>query len=243
MELNIAICDDNPADITAIQSHLQTFQIQYNIDFYITLFENGQDLLDAHLSLNSYHIIFIDVEMPGLNGLEVAQEIRKRADYEVKIIFVSNYPKYMQDSFNVQAFHYLQKPLQYDTSCTLLNRIIQQYKDTHASTLILPHDDIEEVVLLKKIVYIEALKNQKETLKFVLTDKTIYVKGPLKKYETLLPQNNFASPHRGYYVNLEHIHFFKNDVIILSNKECIPLSRRSEKTIRALFSKRILQTN
>lgn len=243
MELNIAICDDDTTDITAIQSHLQTFQIQYDIDFHITLFKNGHDLLDSHMVSNSYHIIFIDVEMPRLNGLETAQEIRKRADYDVKIIFVSNYPKYMQDSFNVQAFHYLQKPLQYDTTCTLLNRIIQQYKDTHASTLILPHDDMEEVVFIKNIIYIESLKTKKETLKFVLLDKTIQVKGALKNYEILLQKYSFAIPHRGYYVNLDHIHFFKNDTLILSNKESIPLSRRSEKTLRALFSKHILQTN
>lgn len=240
MNLNIAICDDSFA-IEQIQSHLQTFQIENNMDFHITAFSQEKDLLDAHSASNSYHVIFLDIEMPELNGLEIAKEIRERADYNTKIVFVSNYLEYMQDSFDVQAFHYLEKPLEYETMDKLLTQIIKQYKEDFSHTLLLPHDNIEELVLLKNIIYIEAVKKQKNTLKFVLQNKTIYVKDTLKNYISSLQKYTFAVPHRGYIVNLSHIQFFKSDTVILSNKESIPLSRRSKKTFRILFSEYIFQ--
>lgn len=71
-----------------------------------------------------------EVEMQGISGIEVARTIRTDRDYEGKFIFISNYPEYMKESFEVQPFHYLQKPLTYAAFCKLMQRIMMRYHDT-----------------------------------------------------------------------------------------------------------------
>lgn len=239
MLLRTAICDDESSDILAIQSQLKYFEIQFDLEFQISLFQNGFDLLRSHQD-NRFQLIFLDVEMPQINGLEVAKTIRNQNDYDVKIIFISNYPKYMQDSFDVEAFHYLQKPLQQKTMESLLKRILKFYYSNQSNTLLLSHDDISEVISISDILYITTNKSQKDYLEFVLADRSILARGTLKDYKNTLYLKGFSLVHRGCLVNLSHVHYIKNGVLFLTNGISLIPSRRCEKELRDDFSKHIL---
>ena len=114
MYFKTAICDDNITEINILTNYLKQYEIEYDIEFKTDLYSSADALIEKYISVGMYDLLFLDVEMPGKNGLDAASIIRQRGDRDVRIIFVSNYPEYMQDSFNVQAFHYLSKPLSYE---------------------------------------------------------------------------------------------------------------------------------
>ena len=87
MILNVAICDDEENDIDIISDYLFKYQMIHDVDFNISRFQSGQKLLNAYSKHGVFQLLFIDVEMPELSGLDVAKRIRKLPDRDVKIVF------------------------------------------------------------------------------------------------------------------------------------------------------------
>ena len=240
MIMKVAICDDNVQEIQTIKKHLNLFEMEHDIDFEIMIYSSGEQLLKDYSGSRDFHILFLDVEMPGRNGIEIATAIRNAGNDTVRIVFVSNHPKYMQDSFNVQAFHYLQKPLLYNDFTEIMQRIIQSYQKSLTTKLLIQEDGTEELININDILYIEALKNKKNSLRFVLNDHEITTKGQLLDWKDSLEDYSFVTPYRGILVNMNHIHYINKDPLTLSSGMELPLSRRCDRSIRALFSKHIL---
>lgn len=100
--MKIAICDDEQV----MMEHICELVKQYRPDYMVELYGCGEALLeDAQL----YDLIFLDIEMPSINGMEVAENLRKM-QYSGEIIFLTGYMEYIQEAFKVRAFRYLQKP-------------------------------------------------------------------------------------------------------------------------------------
>ena len=152
MLFKVAICDDEEKDIQTIQRFLHIYEMQHDIDFEINTFQNSTKLLEKYDSAGRYNILFLDVEMPKLSGLEVAAHIREIPDRMAKIVFVSNFPEYMQDSFNVEAFHYFPKPFLFEDFEKLLFRIIKSYRESENASFLLKEDGAEEVIFAEKVV-------------------------------------------------------------------------------------------
>lgn len=110
MKLNIAICDDDEAAIEYLKSCITHFYFAFDVEVSISTFTNGRAFLDSYTEKGQYQLIFMDVEMPELNGLDTASILRSTIDRYALLVFVSNYPEYMQKSFTVRAFYYLTKP-------------------------------------------------------------------------------------------------------------------------------------
>lgn len=243
MIFKVAVCDDDKKDVQKIKKFLHSYEMEYNIDFDISVFLSSKLLLEQYREPGTYHILFLDVEMPDTNGLELARQIRNLPDKLVKIIFVSNYPEYMQDSFNVQAFQYFPKPLQYEKFKELMHSIQKDFEDSQITKLLIEEDGVEELVYVDDIILIQSGNAKKKQLLVTLAKHTVETHGLLTDWERDLQQYAFISPCRGYLVNLNHIHYIKNNELILSNNLTVPLSRRREKEIRDLFSKRLLTIN
>lgn len=241
MKLTIAICDDEQSACHHIESLLNNYQIEYDFEFEITTFTSSTDFISKYQKAGTFDIIFLDVEMPNISGLLVAQTIRNLPDYDVKIIFTSNYPEYMQNSFNVSAFQYLQKPITREQLHAQFTRIVQEFRTCASNSILVKHDGIEEVVLLKNLLYIETIKNQKNLLRYICNDKIFIGTGILKELETTLLVHDFFCPHRGLLINMRQVHFIKPNEIEMLNGDSIPLSRRREKEFRNYFNKILLQ--
>lgn len=115
MLYRIAICDDEVGQIKIISDYLARFSIKTDIEFKIERYTSSNELLKKYYNEKSpFDILFLDMEMPGRNGIETAEEIRRLPDRNVLISFITSYPEYMQDSFDVQASQYLTKPVSYE---------------------------------------------------------------------------------------------------------------------------------
>ena len=109
MTLNIAICDDEAKEFEPLCHLLDVCSFQFNIDLHIDTYTNAQALLTRYRESTGapYQLLFLDIEMPDGSGITLADVIKRNFDHHVMIVFVSNYPKYMQDSFAVYPFHFL----------------------------------------------------------------------------------------------------------------------------------------
>lgn len=161
MILKIAMCDDDKNELSLLYSYLNTFQMMNNIDLQLASFCDGKSLLDIYTSPGKFHVVFLDVEMPGLNGIQTAELIRKMRDRRVMIVFVSNYPKYMQESFSVHPYYYMQKPISLEKVIHLMNNIIQDIEDEKVLRTLIQNDQSEETINLKDVLYIETADGKK----------------------------------------------------------------------------------
>ena len=95
MLLKIGICDDEPEYTTILADYLKTYDIDSEKDysFQIDKFTSAKELLSAYTKPETYHILFLDVEMPEITGIELAKKIRMLGDKNVRIAFVSHDPE------------------------------------------------------------------------------------------------------------------------------------------------------
>jgi DNA-binding LytR/AlgR family response regulator len=108
----VAICDDEEKQRELVKSILITLSIKTNIDFETEIFGSGEQLVsDYERHETPFHILILDIEMGGINGIQTAQKIRGLNNLDEQIIFLTSYPEYMVESFDVMTFQYLIKPI------------------------------------------------------------------------------------------------------------------------------------
>ncbi len=241
MILKTGICDDEKEVISTLTKYLEHYEFANNIDFEIASFTESRKLLNYYNNMpGTFHILFLDVEMPEINGIELANKIRQTPDHNVHIIFVSSYPEYMKDSFNVQAFQYLTKPVTEQTFKVEMNKIIQDITSTMSTKLIIPTAEEDELIFLDDLLYIKSIDSKKKRLEFILKERHIASHGTIIEFEKKLFSSGFVSPSPGYLIQLRHLHFIRKNELILCNNDVIPLSRRKEKLIRDYFNEQLL---
>lgn len=237
--LNVGICDDSPMDIEILSSFISSFTIDNNFYFKIHKFSSGAALIDAHAKRHM-DVIFLDIEMPGRSGMDIAKQLRMDGNDDVLIIFVTSYPEYMQDSFDVQPFHFLSKPLTMDRVSNVLSLIMKRYNHSHVTRLIADDHGQKRLVTINNIIYMQTLKGEKNCLRYVLVDGYFTGHGTIQEWEDELKNNNFICPCRGFLVNIKHIATFGRNEITMNNGEIIPISRRKLTQLQSLFANRII---
>ena len=151
--MDIAVCDDNLSDREIIRQQLSIYFsdrfIEYNIDSY----ENGVNLIYSIEDGEYYDIIFLDMYMDKLNGIQVAEKLRNM-NYKGKIIFLTTTSKYAVKSYDVEASGYLVKPHDIDKISMVLDRVLSNYENMHTYQIKKRNSVIQ--VLYSEIEYIES---------------------------------------------------------------------------------------
>lgn len=104
--MNVVICDDNAEFLQLFKDELETQFALRDWLFQCKEYQSGQDLLKADLT--DVHVVFLDIDMPGMNGIQVAQQIRK-SYHEIVIVFVTAFLQYAVEGYSVEALRYLLK--------------------------------------------------------------------------------------------------------------------------------------
>ena len=235
MFLNIVICDDDTDIQEQIKSFIENYEMAFDHDFRIDLFSDGSSLIESD-NLSKYNILFLDIEMPVLSGIDTARIILDKIDPFAKIIFFSNYPEYMQSSFSVHPFHYLQKPLSKEMIFSVLTSAIRTMeRQKTIITFTLP--DLSIRALYKNdIVYIESDNSRKRTVTVHSIDSVFNAKGVMAEFGHELNTEQFIRCHKSILVNLFHIHYLQKQEIILDNDEKIPVGRTYYSELRKKLS-------
>ncbi len=236
MLYRIAICDDEISQIKNISDYLTRFSIKTDIEFRIERYTSGNELLKKYYNEKSpFDILFLDMEMPGRNGIETAEEIRRIPDRNVLISFITSYPEYMQDSFDVQASQYFTKPVSYELFEKKLEKMLDYINGLETNITVLSQKNGETILYLDDIVCIEANKNS--NLIVTTQSEEIVIKGKINDYERELADKYFISIHRSCLANMRYIKKFNADSLEFSNGKSVPVSRRRLSEIKDAFSK------
>ncbi|MCR4839771.1 MAG: LytTR family DNA-binding domain-containing protein [Eubacterium sp.] len=241
MFLNIAICDDDIEIREHIKSYIENYQIAFDHDFHIDLFVDGVTLLSSEI-LSRYNILFLDVEMPMLSGIETAKVLREEIAPAAKIIFISNYPEYMQSSFSVHPYHYLQKPITREILFDVLNGAIRDIEKEHVFITFTLPDLSVKTMSIHDLIYIESDDSRKRIVSVHSIGLEFSAKGILTEYEEKLRGKSFIRCHKSFLVNIFHIHYLKKSEIILDTGEAVPTGRSYASELRARLSRMVFQS-
>ncbi len=241
MIINILICDDNPNDLLNLKKNIDRFffQLPESFDYHIDECTSGESLLSM-CSENVYHALFLDIELPGINGLEAAKKLRK-SNNSIIIIFVTSYDQFMRDSFEVQPYQYLEKPIHFESAKKVCQSIIQTISNNHSSILAISTANGNILINIHDLAYIQSVKGKKNLLEFHLKNREIhYTNGTILAWENELKDYGFIFSRRGVLVNINLVHIITNDQVILKNNETLPLSRRQAKTFHDTFVNHVI---
>jgi DNA-binding LytR/AlgR family response regulator len=223
--MKIAICDDdelfNRQTVELINSMLAK-----PTECEITTCLSGEELLDK-FDTERFDIIFLDIEMGGINGMDTAREIRKK-DENVIIVFLTSYQEFATDGYEVNAYRYLIKNQPSYIYEKQFKSILNEYSQKHKCFIITERND-KICFHLKDICFFEVM-NKKITV-HTATKSYEYI-GKLSEIEGQLQNDDsFIRTHKSYIVNVAQIDTIRNFDIIMKNSENALMSRNLKKSV------------
>ena len=206
--MKIVICDDVKEDAMATVECLKTYYAQHQGPKpQVTIVSNGEKLR----KIEEIDILFLDIELANESGIELAAEIN-RTSPKTMIVFVSGFPFYVTDAFNVNASQFFVKPLQYEVFQREYNRLLNRYEalqDTFIRKI--GHDEVE--FHKTDIVYIESCKRVLKV--YSSNGKSQQYYGKIGDEEQFFANTNIIRCHRGFLVNLAYVvHVDRNGIAV-----------------------------
>ena len=221
--MRVAICDDEKIQLSITKTSVEN---AYNsLDLIVDTYPSGIELLNA-VDVVNYDLIILDIEMPGVNGIDTAKRLRKIED-KTAIVFLTSHVEYALEGYEVNALRYLTKPASTEKLSEIITYLLEQKKKD--KRILLRNSEDVEMVCVADIYYMEA---QDQMIR-VVTDKGEYRnRYNLGDYETELSAYGFFRIHRGYLINLGHVLKMTGREIIMEDGAALPISRTKEAALK-----------
>ena len=212
----IAICDDEELFREELVERLNNYY--RSMDLKLCTYESGEDLI-LHSLDYEFDLIFLDIEMGQINGIDTAKRVHQVTP-DVPIIFLTSHTEFAMQGYEVDAYRFLKKPIEQDKLESALQGLTRKMQDTYKITIL--EDGIEKYIYCKEILYIKAANVYLE----IHTLKGRYlVRKKLKEQMQELPTNMFINIHRSYIVNVSFIKSFDKAKVEMENGEMLSVSR------------------
>ncbi len=229
--MRIAVCDDDKECIDEAKALIEKWVALSGIVTEIVTFDNGDDLI-AENRLEPIDIIFLDIVMPLLNGIDTAKEIRD-FDERAKIIFLTSTSEFAVASYNVEASDYLLKPVDYEHISRALFKVTQELQKVKSSIVIHTNDGYKKVYI-NEIEYIEA--SRKRTNIYLISGTAIKSLDPLYYFEQILSDKvGFFKCHRSFIVNISNLDSLAQNEVITKTGKTLPVARKLQKYFKKEF--------
>lgn len=207
MTYNMAIVEDNDSEVAELEQMLEKYSASFNKDFKITRYDNPLVFLNNQSV--RYDVIFLDIEMPNMNGMELAKKIRK-LDEIVEIVFVTRMAQFAIEGYAVNALDFIVKPVMYPHFVQVMDHVMRALSYKTKAEVVLPIDGGCVRLNINDIRYIEIINHK---LLYHTGEKTVEVWGTLKTLEEEYKKYGFASCNRSYLVNLRHVTYIKGFIV------------------------------
>lgn len=231
--IRFAIAEDE----NAIRSYLTLHIIEefHKNGFHSDSFEfsDGNSLFQSILKGTSYDILFLDIEMPGINGIKLSSKIRELG-LDTLIVFISNKSELVFQSFEVRPFRFIRKNHFIEELHPLISDLLKELQRNDDETITVEEEKSTTVYSFhcNELQYIEVMGKY---CNVVSTKGTTTLRQTLTLFEALLASRGFLKPHRSYLVNYRYISRIEKSQIVLENGIILPLSRNRVAEIRAQF--------
>lgn len=215
--IQIAICDDESVMCRLLEEKLISLLKTHQTAYSVTCYTSSSELLMAPVA---YDLIFLDIQMPGFDGMETAKQLRERLP-EAAFIFVTVLKDYMPEAFQVEASDYLIKPVEDARLSLTLDRVLKKLKRKREPHLFIRTLNQCRSIAFGSIFYCEVINRK---LYLHTQDGLIEYYGKMDALEKQL-DSRFFRCHRSYLVNLDYLKAYTNGQILLQDESCIPVSR------------------
>ena len=231
----IAICDDKPVICSQIEKIVLDYGRKAFYDIEADVYFSGEELYRYLEDGTYFDLIFLDIELRELNGINVGSKIRNDLKNEsIQIVYISGKDNYALDLFEVRPMHFLVKPVGAEMILSVLEKGMElsnklgqtfQYKQGHTS----------RKIVVKNIIYFESLDRK---VRMITTEGEEIFYGSLTDIFSQLERYGFFFCHKSYLVNYHHIIKFEYEKLMMKNGMNLPISQPKRKSIRALQMRR-----
>lgn len=217
---HIAIVEDEAEFTAQLQKYLKQYQKEHDVAFKVSTFADGAEILDNYQQL--YDIILLDIEMPKVNGMQAAEQIRKM-DSDVVLMFITNMASYAIRGYEVGALDFVMKPITYYTFSMKLTRALKRARQKEQQQILLTLSDGVKKVGIQQIHYVEV---QNRMLHYHTDEGEYIVRGTMQSVEQMLAPYPFVKCNHWYMVNLMHVSEVRKNVAVVGGNE-LEISRRN----------------
>ncbi len=234
--MNIAICDDDWTAVCSIKKLVELYMSDRIVETNIFTFSSGKELLDAQIR---YDIVFLDIEMPGINGLEVHKKLKDRYMDTIDV-FITSHDTYIDDALRLLPYGFIQKPVDKERFFKVLAGLIDEYTNQDEEIAVRTNDGI--IKIKKSHIVYAAIERRKVVLQTIET--LIEANEPFGYWKEILKDKLFFQVHQSYIVNMRYVKSITKTAATMSYINCtkgttetfnIYVSSRKSATFRKVY--------
>lgn len=222
---HIAIVEDEKEFSDQLVSYLKQYGEENKIEIKVSVFGDGESVLKDYSS--DYDAIFLDIQMPGIDGMQTAEAIREM-DEDVVLMFITNMAQYAISGYSVGALDFVMKPINYYTFALKVGRVLKrvQKKVREQNSIVISLPNGMKKLDAKQIYFVEI---QNRMLHYHTDEGEFIVKGTMQSVEQELESFAFAKCNHWYLVNLMHVKEVRKNIAVVGEFE-LEISRRNKNT-------------
>ena len=221
--MRIAICDDEELYRVELKTILDKLLI--NVDYNIDTFDDGNRLIES-FKAQPYDILFLDIEMPAVDGITLAKSLRAISE-KVFIVFLTSHVEYAIEGYEVNALRYLTKPVDIEKLKEVIRYV--QEKQGAVRQLIIKEDGEELLINITDVIYIESMN---QNVRIVTTKGEHVIRYNIGDFEEQLKNDGFFRIHRGYLISLAKVKKLSKNDVIMEGDVILPVSRSNVKALK-----------
>lgn len=219
--LRIAICDDEKYDRDRIQALLLEYLETHNLNASIDLFSSGKEFLSERDNLVKYDIVFLDINMEEIDGIQTAQEMRSFQS-DTCIVLVTAFINYVLEGYKVGAVRYIMKDALDVQIKECMDAIIQKMQFREIT---FPFLEGDRTLYTDNILYVESRKHKCIFSCMERENVTYQLYGKLDQIEIELERYGFLRIHKSFLVNMKHVKRISNYIAVMDSGDEFPVSR------------------
>ncbi len=231
--IKVAFCDDDVSVISELSAFMDKYKFANNCDMEYFAYQSPFELMAGIEQGSRFDVLILDIMMPGENGIELAREIRG-FDENVKIIFLTSALEFAVDSYSVEAFYYLLKPVTEENFFPVFDRAVVRTEKSKSEKIVLKCKMGISTVDPKKIEYCEVIGHS--LFLHIKGDAELESSGRLDELEEKLSMfGGFLRVHRSYLVNMACIQTITSQAVITSEGAEIPIPHGKYNEIKKAY--------
>lgn len=228
----ISICEDQPEQVQILKHYLTMFFSAQKTPYTLDVHQNAESLLQALKIGKRYDVFLMDVEMPGMNGLDCGRVIREMIEEPI-LIYITGYKDYAFDAFGVRAYHYLLKPIAYKRFNEIMLTVVQRLKLIQQDQNEVLHIDTKEGNFTIKYYDIYYFEKNLRKIKLVYKGGEIEFYASYQELEEKLDMARFLRCHQSYLISASKVSYYRNNEIYIAACDVsLPVSKAHIKSVK-----------